>query len=160
MKLYMFRTVPLSIIRSFSLYTQQCYMSYNFADCLRTEWGFHPVILIVSLHVFLRTAASPWLLQRTIILCQWYFLSHIALHTLSINTDTHSACLQTPWSVFLSYSQIASLPGVQKFSKLLWPQGWYKAGCTLGIHKYEEPPYQIWSPGTFTPADLCHSFRF
>jgi len=32
MKLYMIRTVPLSIIRSFSLYTQQCYMSYRFAD--------------------------------------------------------------------------------------------------------------------------------
>jgi len=30
----MFRTVPLSIIRSFSLYTQQWYMSYNFADSL------------------------------------------------------------------------------------------------------------------------------
>ena len=28
-KLYMFRTVLLSIIRSFSLYTQQCYMSYG-----------------------------------------------------------------------------------------------------------------------------------
>jgi len=32
MKIYMFRTVPLSIIRSFSLYTQQWYMSYRFAD--------------------------------------------------------------------------------------------------------------------------------
>ena len=31
-KLYMFRTVPLSIIRSFSLYRQQWYMSYRFAD--------------------------------------------------------------------------------------------------------------------------------
>ena len=28
----MFRTVPLSIIRSFSLYTQQSYVSYRFAD--------------------------------------------------------------------------------------------------------------------------------
>ena len=28
-KLYMFRSVPLSIIRSFSLYTQQWYMSYS-----------------------------------------------------------------------------------------------------------------------------------
>ena len=28
----MFRTVPLSIIRNFSLYTQQWYMSYRFAD--------------------------------------------------------------------------------------------------------------------------------
>jgi len=29
MKLYMFRTVPMSIIRSFSPYTQQWYMSYR-----------------------------------------------------------------------------------------------------------------------------------
>ena len=37
----MFRTVPLSIIRSFSLYTQQwqTYMSYRFADSLRTGSG-------------------------------------------------------------------------------------------------------------------------
>jgi len=35
----MFRTVPLSIIRSFSLYTQQCYMSYS----LRVgSGGFRP----------------------------------------------------------------------------------------------------------------------
>ena len=34
-ELYMFRTVSLSIIRSFSLYTQQWYMSYRFADSLR-----------------------------------------------------------------------------------------------------------------------------
>jgi len=40
MKLYMFRTVPLSIIRHFSLYTQQWYISYRFADSLRTQ--FHP----------------------------------------------------------------------------------------------------------------------
>jgi len=33
MKLYMFRTFLLSIIRSFSLYTQQWYMSYRFSDC-------------------------------------------------------------------------------------------------------------------------------
>jgi len=32
----MFRTVPLSIIRSFSLYTRQWYTSYRFADSLRT----------------------------------------------------------------------------------------------------------------------------
>ena len=41
----MFRTVPLSTIRSFSLYTQQWYISYRFADSLRAESGqnwFHP----------------------------------------------------------------------------------------------------------------------
>jgi len=35
MKLYIFQTVLLSIIRSFSLYTQQCYTSQRFADSLR-----------------------------------------------------------------------------------------------------------------------------
>jgi hypothetical protein len=34
-KRYMFRTAPVSTIRSFSLYTQQWYMSYRFADSLQ-----------------------------------------------------------------------------------------------------------------------------
>ena len=42
----MFRTVPLSIIRSFSLYTQQWYMSYRLqlqlASRLKTVLQFHP----------------------------------------------------------------------------------------------------------------------
>jgi len=39
----MFRTVPLSIIRSFSLYTQAWYMSYRFADSLRAGIRTEPV---------------------------------------------------------------------------------------------------------------------
>jgi len=35
MNLYMFRTVPLSIIRSFSLYTQQSHTGY--VDCLQSS---------------------------------------------------------------------------------------------------------------------------
>jgi len=35
----MFRTVPLFIIRSFSLYTQQCYISHRSADSLRAGSG-------------------------------------------------------------------------------------------------------------------------
>jgi len=35
----MSQTVPLSIIRSFSLYTQQWYMSYRFADSWRAGLG-------------------------------------------------------------------------------------------------------------------------
>ena len=35
----MFLTVPLSIIRSSLLYTQQWYMSYRFADSLRAGLG-------------------------------------------------------------------------------------------------------------------------
>jgi len=37
MKLYGFRTVPLSIIRRFSLHTQQWYTSYMFADSLNSQ---------------------------------------------------------------------------------------------------------------------------
>jgi len=36
----MFRTVPLSIIRSIALYTQQWFMSYRFADCLLAGSGW------------------------------------------------------------------------------------------------------------------------
>jgi len=44
MKLYKFQTIPLSIIRSISLYTQQWYMSYRFANSLQagSGWKFHP----------------------------------------------------------------------------------------------------------------------
>jgi hypothetical protein len=34
-EIYMFRTVPLSIIRSLALYTKQWYVSYRFAESLR-----------------------------------------------------------------------------------------------------------------------------
>jgi len=44
----MFRTVPLSIIRSFSLYTQQCYMSCRFADILRTGSGRNCSSVLIS----------------------------------------------------------------------------------------------------------------
>jgi len=49
MKLYMFRTVPLSIIRSFSLYTQQWYMSYRFADSLRAGSGWNRSSILILL---------------------------------------------------------------------------------------------------------------
>jgi hypothetical protein len=43
MKLYMFLTVPLSIIRSYSLYTQQWYMSYRqLSNRIRMELQFNP----------------------------------------------------------------------------------------------------------------------
>jgi len=35
----MFQTVPLSIVSSFSLYTQQWYMPYTFVDSLRAGSG-------------------------------------------------------------------------------------------------------------------------
>jgi len=46
---YMFRTVPLSIIRSFSLYTQQWYMSCRFADsCERTCMTYTTAVCTVK----------------------------------------------------------------------------------------------------------------
>jgi len=48
MKLYMFRTVHLTIIRSFSLYTPQWYMSYRFADSLRAGPRRNVLILLAS----------------------------------------------------------------------------------------------------------------
>ena len=44
----MFWTVPLSIMRSFLLYTQQWYMSYRFANSLRAGSGWNILILLAS----------------------------------------------------------------------------------------------------------------
>jgi hypothetical protein len=49
MKLYMFRTVPLSIIRSFSLYTQQWYTSYGFVDSYRAGSGWNCSSILILL---------------------------------------------------------------------------------------------------------------
>ena len=49
MKLYMFRAVPLSIVRSISLYTQQRYMSYRFADSLRVGSGWNGSSILILL---------------------------------------------------------------------------------------------------------------
>jgi hypothetical protein len=57
MKLYMFRAVPLSIIRSYSLYTQQCYMSYRFVDSFRAESGWDILILLL-LEICLQTCIA------------------------------------------------------------------------------------------------------
>ena len=47
-KLYIFRTVPLSIIKSFSLYIQQWYMSYRFADSLWAGPGRSSVLILLA----------------------------------------------------------------------------------------------------------------
>ena len=122
---------PASFLAPFSLYIP------NF---------HHTLLLIVSLHVLLRTATSSWLLQRTIIQWEWSVLFHTALRTLSINSHTHSACIQTPQSYFFLIPEYHLSQGSKDFPNFEVPQGWYKTGCTLENHKYEEPPYTIWSP--------------
>jgi hypothetical protein len=49
MKLYMFRTVPLSIIRSYSPYTQQWYMSYRFVDSFQAGSGWNCSSIMILL---------------------------------------------------------------------------------------------------------------
>jgi len=49
MKLYMFRTVSVSIIRSFSLYTQQWYMSYRFVESLQAGSGWNCSSMLILL---------------------------------------------------------------------------------------------------------------
>jgi hypothetical protein len=47
LKLYMFRTIPLSIIRSYSLYIQQWFMSYRSADSFRAAGsGWNRITLL------------------------------------------------------------------------------------------------------------------
>ena len=67
----MVRTVPLYIIRGFSLYTQQWYMSYRFADSLRagsgwkrvpfSKWGAHKSLNTIDhiLHIKRKTSFVP-----------------------------------------------------------------------------------------------------
>jgi hypothetical protein len=58
MKLYMFRTVPLSIIRSFTLYTQQWYTSYKFADSLQAGSGWNCSSILILLESCLQTCMT------------------------------------------------------------------------------------------------------
>jgi len=60
MKLYMFWTVPLSITSSFSLYTQQWYMSYRFSDSLQAGSGQNVLILLTSCMTYTPLLCVQW----------------------------------------------------------------------------------------------------
>jgi len=68
MKLYMFRTLRLSIIRSlfYSLYTQQWYMSYRFVDSFRAEPGWNCSSSLVLLESCLQTCMTHTIAERTV----------------------------------------------------------------------------------------------
>jgi hypothetical protein len=71
MKLYMFQKVPLSIIRSYSLYTQQWHMSYGFVvDSLRagSVWN----ILILLLESCLQTCMTYTVAECTVNNSWWW----------------------------------------------------------------------------------------
>ena len=64
----MFRTVPLSIIRSFSLYTQQWYVSYRFVDSLRAGSGRNS--FMIKLYMF-RTFSLSIIRSFSLYTQQW-----------------------------------------------------------------------------------------
>ena len=55
----MFRTVPPLIIRSFSLYTQQWYLSYRFADSLLASCQQTCMIYIIAVCI-VKTPDDGW----------------------------------------------------------------------------------------------------
>jgi hypothetical protein len=57
-KLYMFRTVPLSIIRSYSLYTHKRYMSYRFVDSFRAGSGWNCSSILILLESCLQNCMT------------------------------------------------------------------------------------------------------
>jgi hypothetical protein len=71
MKLYMFRTVPLSTIGSFSLYTQSCFMPDKFVDSCRAGSGWN-ILIPLDIGYFYRR-----IFMGEILLRWWIFNSDI-----------------------------------------------------------------------------------
>jgi len=68
MKLYKFQTVPLSIIRSYSLYTQQWYMSYRFVNSCRARSGW----ILILLDSCLQTCMTYTIAEFTVKNSWWW----------------------------------------------------------------------------------------
>ena len=72
-KFYIFRTVPLSNIRSFSLYTQQWYyMSYMFVDSLRAGSGCNGSSILILLASCQQTCMTYTIAVRTVKNSWWW----------------------------------------------------------------------------------------
>jgi len=65
----MFRTVLLSIIRSFSLYIQQWYMLYRFLDSLQAGSGWKILILLHSKNKFEKLVHLVGFITRNLTQC-------------------------------------------------------------------------------------------
>ena len=89
-KFYMFRTVPLSLIRSFSLYTQQWYMSYKFADSLRAGSGWNCSSVLILL-----TAVSKPVWHIPLLCIQWKTPDDGQKMELQFLPDPACSCQQT-----------------------------------------------------------------
>jgi hypothetical protein len=68
----MFRTVPLSIIRSYSLYTQQWYISHSFVDSFRAGSGWNSILILLLLESCLQTCMTYTTAECTVNNCLWW----------------------------------------------------------------------------------------
>jgi len=73
----MFQTVSLSITKSFSLHTQQWYMSYGFAHSLRAGSG-HSILILLTICMTYTTAVcagknSWWWTEEPSETCRFLF---------------------------------------------------------------------------------------
>jgi hypothetical protein len=68
----MFRTVPLSTIRSFSLYTHQWYMSYMFIDSFRAGSGWNCSSILILLASCQQTCLTYTIAVCTVKSSRWW----------------------------------------------------------------------------------------
>jgi len=111
LKLYMFRTVPLSIIRSYSLYIQQWYISYRFADSLRAGSGWK-FILGLKLYMF-RTVPLSIIRSYSLYIQQWY-ISYRFADSLRAGSGYNilillASCLQTSMTYTIAVCTVKKL---------------------------------------------------
>jgi hypothetical protein len=123
MKLYMFRTVPLSIIRSYSLYTQQWYISHRFVDSFRAGAG--------------AAAGSGWN-------CSSILIFHpdpaAAARKLSVWRTIAECTVNNSWWWTEELSETCRVSFQNKFEKLVRLVGYYKEIC----HDARSHERKIW----------------
>ena len=122
----MFRTVPLFIIGSFSLYTQQWYMSYRFAVCtVKNSWWWTEELSETCTVLFQKsiweTGASSWLYYKneSQVLVTWRKTLWKCHNVYAEFTDVSNTLLQLSWytSTDVIYVQINASSGNIAFCK-------------------------------------------
>jgi hypothetical protein len=72
MQLCVFRTIPLSIIRSFSLYTQQWYMSYSLVDSFLAGSGWKCRSILILLESYRQNCMTYTIVMCTVNISWWW----------------------------------------------------------------------------------------
>ena len=122
MKLCMFRTVPLSIIRSFSQYAQQWYMSYRFADSLLagSGWNFSSILILLA-------NCKQTCMTCTIAACTWRTLDdgqrncpkHVEFHSKIKNFEK---LVHLVGSIIRNRSVVHYRAGITALSPITWTE--------------------------------------